>query len=257
MHGDTVEKWVLRVTGFIGLAIFATFFVFTWAMPQWVERFGAEYLESEVVERIEAQIDALAPRSDAGLAGALAAELYRRNEQQIGEIKAELKARVREQVRDPNCDCRRGLDELRETEAWNIATLVADGTGLTALINSNYVRVVGELKREIRIFTGINALSFVLLLLISFAKPAAARHLLIPGVLLLCATLFCAWLYLFSQNWLITIIQGSYVGFAYAAYLGVVYAFLCDIVFNRGRVTTTLGNVLLAALGTAVSMSPC
>jgi hypothetical protein len=255
---------VLRVTGFAGLAVFATFFAFTWAMPQWVEDFGADYLESEVIERVDTAIDALEPGSDATLAGALAAEIYRRNESLVAELKARAKEHARallaaslDQVRDPDCACRRIVaDWLRGDVATAIGS-VANAAGLTALIHENYLRVVAELKREIRIFAGINALSFVLLIVISFAKPAAAKHLLFPGVLLLCATLFCAWLYVFSQDWLLTIIQGSYVGFAYAAYLSLAYAFLCDIGFNRGRVTTWLGNRFLDAAGSAATMTTC
>lgn len=265
LRGDTIEKWVLRIGGFTGLAVFATFYAFTWAMPHWVEDFAADYVQGEVVEQVEGQIEAFRPPTNAGLIGELASHLYERNEQEIAQLKRELQVRARElipraieQVRDPSCECRQSmLSTFLDGNALRLGQLIADNERLKAFIQANYLRVVGDLKREIRIFTGINALSFVLLLLISYAKPAAAKHLLFPGVLLLCATLFCAWLYVSSQNWLITIIQGSYVGFAYAAYLGVIYAFLCDIAFNRGRVTTAFGNVLLAALGSAVALSPC
>ena len=50
---------------------------------------------------------------------------------------------------------------------------------------------------------------FLLLSLVSFLKPRAIRHLFVPGVLLFVATLLCAWLYVFEQNWLLTIIHGE------------------------------------------------
>jgi hypothetical protein len=71
------------------------------------------------------------------------------------------------------------------------------------------------------------------------------------------ATLICAYFYVFEQNWLLTIIYGDYLGFAYLAYLGVVFLFLCDIVLNRGRVTTQFANAILDAAGSAVTLSPC
>ena len=256
---------MLRVTGVAGLAVFATFSAFTWAMPHWVEDFAADYIQREVAERIEGRIETFQPPANAGLIGELATQLHELNEREIAHLKRELQVRARElipraieQVRDPSCECRQSiLSVFLEGDSLRLAQLIADNERIESFVHANYMRVVGDLKREIRIFTGLNALSFLLLLLISYAKPRAARHLLFPGVLLLCATLFCAWLYIFSQNWLLTIIQGSYVGFAYAAYLGVVYAFLCDIVFNRGRATTAFGNVVLAALGTAAALSPC
>ena len=59
-------------------------------------------------------------------------------------------------------------------------------------------------------------------MLVSFLKPEDTRALFVPGVLLTVSTLTCAYLYLFEQNWLLTMIHGNYLGFAYAAYLGVV-----------------------------------
>ncbi len=117
--------------------------------------------------------------------------------------------------------------------------------------------VATELKRDIRIFTASNALVFILLLLVSFLKPQAITHLFLPGVLLVVSTLICSYFYIFEQNWLLTIIQNSYLGFAYLAWLGAVFLFLCDIVFNRGRITTEILNSLLNAIGSALSVVPC
>jgi hypothetical protein len=61
----------------------------------------------------------------------------------------------------------------------------------------------------------------------------------------------------FEQYWLLTIIDGSYLGLAYAAYLVVVFLFLCDIALNRGRVTTRLVNGLVDAVGGTLSLVPC
>jgi hypothetical protein len=53
-------------------------------------------------------------------------------------------------------------------------------------------------------------------------------------------------------------LHGSYVGWAYAAYLALVFLFLCDIAFNRGRVTTRLLNGVNSSLGGIVSaLTPC
>lgn len=47
----------------------------------------------------------------------------------------------------------------------------------------------------------------------------------------------CSYFYVFEQNWFYTIIYGDYMGFWYFAYLVGVFAFLCDIAFNKARVT--------------------
>jgi hypothetical protein len=65
-------------------------------------------------------------------------------------------------------------------------------------------------------------------------------------------------LYVFEQNWLLTIVEGSYVGYAYAGWLGGAYLLLCDIALNRGRVTTSLANGAINVLGGAIAaLTPC
>ena len=264
-QGDTVERWTLRVAGLAGLAIFATFFAFTFAIPQWVENFAADYLEREIVRQMDSHIDAARPADDGGLLSRAAAAVYERNEAEILELKTAVKARARDllavsldAVRDPACPCRVRLAEaMQRNDVLRLAELVADNTRLTTFIQQKYLGLVAELKREIRIFTATNAMTFLLLLLVAFAKPRATRHLLFPGILLLASTLFCAWLYLFSQNWLLTIIHGDYTGFAYTAYLGLVFLFCCDIALNRGRVTTHIGNGVGSMAGSAFQLTPC
>jgi hypothetical protein len=264
-QGDAVERWTLGITGLAGLAIFSTFFAFTFAIPQWVEDFAAAYLEREVAQQMDSYIDAARPADDGGLLSRAAAAVYERNEAQILSLKTAVKSRAREllavsldAVRDPACECRVRLAEaVQKYDVLRLAELLADNTRLTNFIQQKYLGLVAELKREIRIFTATNAVSFLLLLLIAFAKPQATKHLLFPGVLLLASTLFCAWLYLFSQNWLLTIIHGDYTGFAYSAYLGLVFLFFCDIGLNRGRVTTQIANGVGSMAGSAFQLTPC
>jgi hypothetical protein len=264
-RGDSVERWLLRIAGAAGLAIFAGFFALTFALPQWVEDFAAEYLESEVVEQVDASIDAAGPPHGSDLLSRAAAEFYERNEQEILRLKADIKERSREllemslaAVRDPACECRiRIAHALQEFDATRIGQLLADNTRVSTFIQQKYLALLAELKREIRIFTGTNAVAFLLLLVVAFAKPQATRHLLFPAVLLLASTVFCAWLYLYSQNWLLVVIHGDYTGFAYTAYLGVVFLFVCDIALNRGRVTAHFANGSAALFGSAFHLMPC
>lgn len=71
---------------------------------------------------------------------------------------------------------------------------------------------------------------------------------------------FCrhiSYFYIFEQDWFYTILYNDYTGFAYIGYLAVVFAFLCDVVFNRARVTTEIINSILSAVGQAPSLVPC
>lgn len=249
----------------IGAAIFLTFFAFTYSVPGWVEDFAADYIESEAQARIDTTIDdARPPESDSAL-GRLAQSMYEQNEAEIERLKSNLKNKVHEQwaaalasIRDLDCECREKWEERFESGfKSDIALINAANEQVATFIHSTYMDVATELKRDIRIFTASNAAVFILLLLVSFLKPRAISHLYLPAILLAISTLICSYFYVFEQNWLLTIIHSSYLGFAYLAWLGVVFLFLCDIVFNRGRLTTELINSFFHAIGSAFSVVPC
>jgi len=261
----SIQQWVLRVLGMAGVALFAFFFALTFSTPHWVERFAADFIESRVAERVYTSIDNLRPEPGDSAMSRLAQDLYLQNEKRIDRIKEDLKGRAQQrwaaalaQVRNPGCECRqRVLEYLTLGSLLEVKSLEAANQRLVAFIQASYMDVAAKLKGDIRIFTATNAGVFLLMLLLSFLKPQAVRHLFLPGLLLTVATIFCAWMYVFEQNWLLTIIHGDYLGLAYAAYLGLSFLFLCDIGLNHGRVTTTLLNGLADVVGSSFSLVPC
>ena len=265
MDSTVLQKISLRSVGIIGAAIFLTFFAFTYMTPGWVESFASDYIESEAKDRIDASIDAIRPPESESTLARLAQSMYEKNEAQIEQFKSNLKNKVHVQwaaalaaVRNLDCECREKWEDWFESGFnTNIALLQAANEQISTFIHSTYMDVATELKRDIRIFTASNAAVFILLLLVSFLKPQAITHLFVPGVLLAVSTLICSYFYVFEQNWLLTIIQSSYLGFAYLAWLGVVFLFLCDIVFNRARITTEILNAIFNAIGSAISVGPC
>jgi hypothetical protein len=255
----------LRIVGLLGTIIFAAFFSFTYSIPGWVESFAADFIDHEVSELIDSRIDGFElPASDNTLSQ-IASALYQQNQQDVDRLKAALKDGAHEkmadalaQIRDMDCECRdKYAQVLADGFEFNIALLQLANDRIVDFIQGTYMEVVAELKHDIRIFTGTNTGIFLLLLLVSFLKPRAIAHLFLPGALLALATLVCTYFYIFEQNWLLTIIYGDYLGFAYLAYLGVVFLVLCDIVFNKGRITTRIVNAFLNAVGSATSLLPC
>ena len=265
MNRPVLQMLTLRAVGALGSALFLTFFALTFSVPGWVETFAADYIESEARARIDSSIDAVRPPETGGALATLAASIVEQNEVQILKFKDDLKNRVYEQwadsiaaIRNLDCECRQKWEDWYELRLnANVAVLQVTNEQASRLIHGSYMDVVTELKRDIRIFTASNGLAFLLLLLVSFLKPAARLHLFVPGMLLALSTLVCSWFYIFEQNWLLTIIHNSYVGLAYVAWLGVVFAFLCDIVLNRGRITTEIINGFFSAIGSAASAVPC
>ena len=197
--------------------LFAFFFALTFHTPEWVEDFARDYLEAQVARKIDARIDSLAaPRGDDALSR-FAADLYRKNEASIADTKLLLKQKVREQLIDCIDQARAlSIEQRSAISNWiekgavlSIGDLTLENSRLVAMIQSGYLAVVADLMRDIRIFIATNAIAFLLLVLVSFLKPDSVRELFVPGVLLFISTLLCAWLYVFEQNWLLTIIDGS------------------------------------------------
>ena len=156
-------------------------------------------------------------------------------------------------MRNVSCECRQKIEvRIREGLQGAIDHAAKAQELLTSLIRTRYMEIAEKLTREFRIFTGSNALVFAVLALAAYAKRGAGVLLIPPALLLVIAAGIDGYLYIFSQNWLHTIVFSDYTGFATVAYMGVVFAFLCDVAFNRGRMTVNLLN----AIGN-VAVAPC
>ncbi len=256
---------ILGSIGAFGASAFAFFFVVTFHTPAWVERFAAEFIEREVSRQIDQKIDALQPPGGEHALSRMASALYEANENEIERRRESLRNQVHERMADAiaqmqnlDCECRaKWANWIEERSDTRIQLLQQANETLVEFIQGTYARVVTDLKRDMRIFTGTNALVFMLLLALAFAKPQATLQLFVPGVLLTISTLICSYFYIFEQNWLLTIIYSDYLGIAYLGYLSIVFALLCDIVLNRARVTTELVNLVLSVFGKAATAVPC
>ncbi len=258
-------KTTLRIAGVAGVLIFGIFLYFTYGIPGYVEEIGKEFIQNQIMEKTDEKIENLKHDSKDSKLAQLAAQLYQQQQEEIDSLKAQLRSQAHEQLaaviaemRDLNCECRNKYAQMyKDGFEFRLASLQTANEKLQDFMKTKYMEVASELKRDVRIFTGSNMLVFLLLLSVSFLKPKAISHLFVPGTLLTTATLVCSYFYVFQQNWLLTIIYNDYLGFAYLGYVFVVFLFLCDIVFNRARVTTEIINGILNVIGSASSVVAC
>lgn len=264
MQGKQFMPWVRALALCVGLAgalIFGAALMASLLAPGWLERVGQQALRAEVQKRVGEQIDALDQHLVVRLATRMQAgqtERIRRAQQLLHDQVPARLAQVMGEMADLDCPCRQRLQN------WLEGSLLADVASaqrmqerLTQLIRTQYMHTAAQLHREWRIFTGANALVFALLAVATWVRPRASWHLLPAAVLLVLAAGVTAWLYLFHQNWLHTIVFNDYVGWAYFAYLGAAFALLADVALNRARVTTTVLRHVLEAAGSSLSVSPC
>ena len=263
-----MEKVSLRTFGVIGIILFVPLFVFTFADPQLIEKSTKPFVEWKLQSETDKKIESIRlPESSKleSLLGAQAKKLRKEAEAKLEIVKQQLKADAPAilaaqiaKLRNLDCECRKKWEQsLRQSMQFKLITLENAKAKLIDFSHIKYMEIVKKLTLDVRIFLGANSLVFVFLLLTSFMKPMAVKHLFLPGGLMLISTVICSYFYLFEQNWFYTIIYNDYTGFGYIAYLAVVFGILCDIVFNRGRITTNVINGCLQVLGQAASFVPC
>jgi len=252
----------------IGALIFGTAFWLTWGVPGYVEEAAKEFIKSKVKEETVEKIDSIAIKANENKLAQFAQKLLREQENEINNLKTQLKNNAQEklaaviaEMRDLSCECRKiHAQRIKTQMELKIDSLENANKKLIEFMKSKYMEVSQNFAMDLRIFTGSNFLIFVFLLLISFLKPKAIAHLFLPGILLVISTLVCSYFYIFEQNWLFTLIYNDFVGFGYAVYIGVLFLFLCDIVFNGAAITTEIINAIIKALGNiiqVVPLSPC
>lgn len=254
-------KLSLRFAGLAGFLLFALAFAATFASPVYFERAGKEFIRTQVEAQVRDKIEDLGQPPLQRAAGLLT----RQYQDEIADLKQKLEDGLPEKVaqavaemQDLDCECRKKLEsDIRQSFEWRVAALGRAQAQLVDLIQGKYVEVVEKLLRDLRVFTGANAAVFLILLVVSCLKARAVAQLFLPAALLLVATLVSGYFYLFEQNWFFTIIYNDYVGYGYIVYLLLVFLFLCDVVFNKARITTEIINQVLSALGRAASLSPC
>ena len=245
----------------IGTALFSVSYVTSILNPGYVEEVAKGIIRLQVEKTVHEKIDSLdekflASKADGLLKKKLGA--IENAKRQLKEKAPERIASVIAEMRNLDCECRKKIEQsIREGFEWRIAATSQTQNQLTAFIRTKYMEVAEKLTREFRIFTGTNAIVFALLGIGVFFKRSAGIHLIPPAIVMVAAGVITGYLYIFNQNWLHTILFSDYVGFTYIAYFSFVFAILCDILFNRARVTTEVLNATFQAMGSSLQVVPC
>lgn len=247
--------------GILGTLVFGAAFALSFSSPLLVEKWGKEIIRIEIERRLGTQLDALSGSRMAGLAQ----QALGKTDGEIAAVRREIEAGIPDKLasvmtdmRRADCECRkRKAAYAQQRQASQLASLIQMRARLVELIESAYQQTTASLVREFRIFTASNALVFLALTGVTARRRRAGLQLALPAIVLVTASAVTAMLYLFAQDWLHTIVFGSYIGLAYMAYLAFAIALLCDIAFNRARVCTRAINGFTSSFGSAFEVLPC
>lgn len=236
----------------VGSLLFGGLLAVSVVQPAWVEHSARELIRMQVQKKTSEKITAL----DARFLDGKARILLQDREQELAAARKALTeglparvAAVAAEMGIPECECRKRHAERMQLRIGSLEQMQAQ---LTQLIRTQYLETAGQLLRELRIFSGANALAFALLGLAALLRAGARLQLLPATATLLLATTAASIAYVFGQDWLYTIVFGHYVGWALLGYIALVYAWLCDLLFNRARVSARLFSG-----GIGGGLSPC
>lgn len=255
----------LRITGLIGFLLFGLGFALTFLSPIHYEKAARVFLEWKVEEQVRTRLDMVPDEVGQGRIARFAKSMAERNKTEIAALREQLRSGLKDRVatvvgrmQDVSCECRKAM-----TQAFGIATILQISSleraepQLRRVIEGRYGEIVGELLRDLRIFTGTNLLAFALLLGLSFAKPGHIRQLFVPGVLLFIATIAASGFYIFGQNWFFALLYNDYVGLGYAVWLLLIYGFLVDIAVFQASITSRIVEGILHLLGSGLAAGSC
>jgi hypothetical protein len=248
-----VRAFILALSA-LGFMSFTGLVLLSWLAPLQVERWARAAIEHDVQRQVEARWQSLEKPALLHAAG----QALRAHVDEIGQARRKLVALTVREMQDPACPCRRAMRAAeRAGLEGRILQLHEMNDKLRHFAQAQYAEVSAALLRELRIFAGCNAAVFALLGVVAIVRRRATLQLLAPALVLLGAAVLVACAYLFSQNWLQTILLSDYVGWTYAPWLGLAITGLADVVWNRARVCSAMVNGALAIVGAAASAVPC
>lgn len=253
-----MKKYLLRGFGLLGIFLFVPLFLFTFSNAQLVEKSAKNFIEWKLKNEVDAKINSIKlPESKTleKLFGDKVKDLYQKTDEKLVELKQKLRDEAPTimaiqiaKMADLNCECRgKWVEHLRASLHFEMASLEKAKEILANFVQGKYMEIVEKLTMEVRIFLGLNSLIFIFLFLMSFLKQQVIENLSLPSALMLFSTIICSYFYLFQQNWFYAILYNDYIGFGYLAYLLVVFAILCDIIFNKAKVTGEIINAIGSA----------
>ena len=258
---STIIKYFLM----LATLLYGGFFLYTLNSPYTIEMHARTFIKQKIAEKTHEKIENIGAKYKENKLVKISAKIFKQKSQKLKQYKEALKNKVDEKLatvmakmKDLDCECRKKYARYyKNIFTAKIASLSAATKKLEAFMTSKYMFVVENLIHDFRIFLGSSFFVLLLMLILLFVKPLAKMQISLVASMMLISTLLTSYLYLFRQNWFYTVLYSDYWGFWYLFYVGVIFLLLCDILFNKARITTEIVNVILNALGSAFSAVPC
>ncbi|PTB83866.1 hypothetical protein C9926_00745 [Sulfurovum lithotrophicum] len=240
-------------------------FIYSFTSSQTIEKNARGFIKEQVAKKTHEKIDNIGSKHKDNKLVKLSANLFKKKKEQLALYKESLKLKIDEKLAnvmakmlDLNCECRQKYKErFHNIITMKIIDLKTATKKLETFMTAKYMYVVENIIKDFRIFLGSSFFVLLLMLILLYTKPQATIQIDVLASMMLVSTVVSSYLYIFKQNWFYTIIYNDFIGYAYLMYLGIIFLFLCDIIFNKARITTEIVNAILSALGSSVSAVSC
>lgn len=133
---------------------------------------------------------------------------------------------------------------IRASVNLAVASATAQMGGLRDFITGVYKERLHALIEEVRVFTGLNAALFGVMLVMMWFKRDDMRPVLLPVAVMLASTGSAAYLYFVTQDWLWSVLLSNYMGFWYLGLVGLTLVFVCDIALFKARLSINVLGTL-------------
>lgn len=245
-------KTFLKLSAIIGLSLFSIIFLVTFITPRSLEKSAENFIK----EQIETEVKDILEKEK--ITSTVNFILKIGHKFGVNQDKNEIRKEIESQLPDfietvvaykqAKRSEKSKLKKLALSSESFISKFKLGEKKLATRVEEKYDEIKINLKIDIRIFSGINAIMFLILLLLSFPKDRTSKELILPSILLLLSTLISSLIYVFGQNWIYMMMYNDYLGFGYLIYIAIVFLFLLDIAFNKGEITLRIleliGNIL-------------
>lgn len=130
------------------------------------------------------------------------------------------------------------------------------GRSIYDFINTRYERALSGFLLDAKIFTGTNALLFIMVLLTARFQPSRASLLFRLELALVGTVAIGCWSFLSGKDWGMVLLTSDFTGWAYASFAGIIFLWLCDLLFLQGAITQAIIEALLQVLKVIASVLP-
>lgn len=223
----------MRLISLIGIAVFSFLFYSVYSHPEMIEKMARSFVITKATLKIDDLQQSYKVSSISSKALSIAGKLGL--DQQ--SIRENVDAGIDNYIRDSlNSICKFDCPEIEEKhDAPRFANFKFHGKSVFEALKERYMKTIGLLVRDLQIFAGVNAATFLVLFGMTFIRTCQPKALIAPWCLLLMSVIIACISYLGNSHWFYDILMNKFMGFGYLFSIVFIYWMLADIAFNDAK----------------------